>query len=66
LPVRPTPMSSPSVNSASQSSETPLSPEEQVALIELQRIKYQMDGDPTAKILPPTELTPETTGGAAQ
>ena len=35
-----------------------LSQEEQVALIEIQRAKMQQEGDPTAGILPPTELTP--------
>jgi hypothetical protein len=38
--------------------ETQLSPEQQVALIEIQRAKFQQQGDPTANILPPTEMTP--------
>ncbi len=37
----------------------PLTPEQAALLIELQRIKYQEDGDPTANILPPTEVTDE-------
>jgi hypothetical protein len=40
--------------------ETPLTPEEQVALIEIQRVKYQQENDPTHAILPRTEMTPET------
>jgi len=39
-----------------------LSPEEQVALIEVQRAKAIQDHDPVANILPPTELTSEITG----
>jgi len=39
---------------------TPLTPEEQVALIEIQRVKYQQENNPIRNILPPTELTPET------
>jgi len=38
--------------------EPSLSPEEQTALIELQRIKFQMEGNPAQVILPPTELNP--------
>jgi len=37
--------------------EATLTPEEQTALIELQRIKLQMAGDTMSEILPPTELT---------
>lgn len=44
-------------------SAAPLTPEEQVALIEVQRVKYQEENNPIAKLLPPTELTPDTTGG---
>jgi hypothetical protein len=43
-----------------------ISPEEQVALIEVQRIKYQQENNPMSKILPPTELTPEVNGTAPQ
>jgi len=35
-----------------------LSREEQTALIELQRIKFQMEGNPAHALLPPTELNP--------
>lgn len=37
--------------------EAALTPEEQTALIELERIKAEMTGDSTRAILPPTELT---------
>jgi hypothetical protein len=50
------------VNSQGQTS---LTPEEQVALIEIQRVKYRQENDPTSKILPPTELTPEVNGDQA-
>jgi hypothetical protein len=40
--------------------EPPLSPEEQTALIEIQRIKYAQENNPVHQILPPTEMTPET------
>jgi len=42
--------------------EAALTPEEQVALIEIQRIKFQQENNPIHTILPQTELTPETTG----
>lgn len=42
--------------------EATLTPEEQVALIEIQRVKYQQENNSTGKILPPTEMTPETLG----
>jgi hypothetical protein len=45
---------------------TSLSPEEQTALIEVQRVKYQQENNPMSKILPPTEMTPEVTGAAPQ
>ena len=35
-----------------------MTPEEQTALIELQRIKFQQEGNPIHAILPPTELNP--------
>jgi hypothetical protein len=47
---------------SSQNQEPPLTPEAQVLMIEAQRMKYMEEGDPTAKILPPTDLTPEVTG----
>jgi len=37
--------------------QTMMTPEEQTALIELQRIKFQREGNPAQAILPPTELT---------
>lgn len=40
--------------------DTPLTPERQSLLIEPQRVKAIQDGDPIAKILPPTDFTPET------
>jgi len=48
-------------NAQAQNSNS-LTPEEQVALIEIQRVKYQMDKDPTANLLPPTEMTPAANG----
>jgi hypothetical protein len=43
-----------------------MTPEQQVALIELQRVKAIQQHDPVYKILPPTELTPEVLGQAPQ
>jgi hypothetical protein len=43
-----------------------LTPEEQVALIEVQRMKYQQDNDPMSKIFPPTVMTPENGSPAPQ
>jgi hypothetical protein len=40
--------------------ETAMTPEEQTALIEVQRVKYQQENNPIHKILPATEMTPET------
>ena len=37
---------------------SPLTPEEQVALIEIQRVKYQQENNPMHAILPRTEMTP--------
>lgn len=42
-----------------------MTPEEQVALIELQRYKAIQEHDPIANLLPPTELTGEVTGQPA-
>jgi hypothetical protein len=39
-----------------------MAPEEQVIMIEAQRAKMLQEGDPTAVIMPTTELTPEVTG----
>jgi hypothetical protein len=36
----------------------PMTPEEQVALIEIQREKLRQEGNPAHALLPPTELTP--------
>ncbi|MCX8091756.1 MAG: hypothetical protein N3I86_12635 [Verrucomicrobiae bacterium] len=36
----------------------PLSREEQEVIIEINRLRYQQEGDPRAKLLPPTSLTP--------
>ncbi len=43
--------------------EKPLTHEQQLLLIEAQRLKAMQDGDPVAKILPPTEMTAEITDG---
>ena len=43
-----------------------LSPEEQTALIEIQRVKYQQENNPISKLLPPTEMTPEMNSPAPQ
>jgi hypothetical protein len=43
-----------------------LTPEEQVALIELQRIKAIQEHDPIGNLLPPTALTPEVMGQQPQ
>lgn len=50
-----------SVSSTPNSSVTPdwLSPEEQIILMEAQRVKAIQDGDPIAKILPSKELMPK-------
>jgi len=45
-----------------QQQQANLTPEEQVALIEVQRAKAIQDHDPVANLLPPTELTSEITG----
>lgn len=41
-----------------------MTPEQQVIMIEAQRQKMLEEGDPTAKILPPTELTPPGSPGS--
>jgi|SRR5882724_1479155 len=43
-------------------SEAPLTPEEQVALIEIQREKFRQENNPVGNLLPPTEMTSESTG----
>jgi hypothetical protein len=50
---------------ANQPGQNTLTPEEQVALIELQRYKAIQEHDPISAILPTTELTPEVTGQPA-
>jgi len=45
--------------------QSSLTPEEQVALIEIQRIKYRQENNPIHKIFPTTELTPEVNGEPA-
>jgi hypothetical protein len=42
--------------------EAAMTPEEQTALIELQRIKFQQEGDPIEAILPPTQLSTNDNG----
>jgi hypothetical protein len=49
-----------------QQSQSTMTPEEQVALIELQRMKALKEHDPISTILPPTELTSEVMGQAPQ
>lgn len=41
-----------------KNAEPSLSPEEQTALIELQRVKFQMEGNPAHSLLPPTGFDP--------
>lgn len=41
--------------------QTPMSAEEQVIMIEAQRLQYKNEGSPIANILPPTPLTPKDT-----
>ena len=43
-----------------------LSPEAQVVMIEARRQQLQQEGDPTASLLPPTELTPPAATGSEQ
>ncbi|HEY2081742.1 MAG TPA: hypothetical protein VGI88_03075 [Verrucomicrobiae bacterium] len=47
-------------------SRATLSPEEQTALIEIQRVKYQQENNPISKLLPPTQMTPEMNTPAPQ
>ena len=51
---------------ASAPAEPAMTPEQQVLMIEAQRLDYMQKGDPTALILPPTEMTPEVTGQPAE
>jgi len=43
-----------------------MTPEEQTAMIEIQRVKYQQENNPIGQILPPTEMTPEMNSPAPQ
>ena len=49
-------------NQLNRQQQANLTPEEQVALIELQRVKALQEHDPVSAILPTTELTPEVMG----
>jgi hypothetical protein len=51
------PASPPGVSSVPARAEAAMTPEEQTALIELQRLKFQHEGNPIHALLPPTELT---------
>ena len=51
---------------ASAPAEPAMTPEQQVLMIEAQRLDYMQKGDSTALILPPTEMTPEVTGQPAE
>ncbi len=67
-PTIPTPVTSSGGGSAPPNAIQPnggqdgLTPENQVILIEAQRMKYLQEGDPTAAIMPTTELTSQVTG----
>lgn len=50
-------------NYSTQTQEPRLSPEAQVLMIEAERMQYQSENNPIAKILPPTVLTPGNGGG---
>jgi hypothetical protein len=54
-----------SMNVAQQNKGENITPEEQVALIELQRYQSIQQGTPIQNLLPPTALTPEITGKPA-
>jgi hypothetical protein len=53
----------PTRNGIYQPEAPTMTPEEEVIMIEAQRAKYQAEGNPMAKLLPPTALTPN--GGGA-
>jgi hypothetical protein len=53
-------------NNPGQPQQSTLTPEEQVALIEIQRIKLRQEHNPMSEIFPHTELTPEVNGQAPQ
>ena len=42
--------------------EQQLTAEQQVLMIEAQRLKYQQEGNPMANLLPPTSMTPQVNG----
>ncbi len=50
---------------SSDQPQAPMSVEQQVLMIEAQRLKAIQEGDPIATILPPTELTSQVTGNPA-
>lgn len=51
-----------SSGNGSAQGQTPLTPEQQALIIEAQRMKLMQEGNPAARILPPTAMTPEITG----
>jgi hypothetical protein len=58
-----TPTAAPNQASNNNQPQQPtMSPEEQIIMMEANRMKALQEGDPIAKIIPPTELTPQTTG----
>jgi len=61
IPVQPPVIEMPPVKAVSNK-QPPLTSEQAALLIEVQRMKYKQDGDPTANILPPTDLTDESAG----
>jgi hypothetical protein len=52
-------------NGTIQQQQNQLTPEEQVALIEIQRVKMRQEKNRMSELLPNTELTPEVTGQQA-
>jgi hypothetical protein len=65
LPTRGTPFSGGPGGLGGDEGSAPLTPEEQVALIEVQRVKFQQDNNPVANLLPPTEMTQDAGGNPA-
>ena len=55
-------------NYSARPQQPALSPEQQVILIEAQRLQYQSENNPIAKLLPPTAMTPANSddGGNSQ
>jgi hypothetical protein len=54
-----------SPNGNAQAQQSPMTPEEQVLVIEAQRVKLMNENNPMHKIFPNTEMTPEVTGQQA-